>query len=196
MTVATVASAEPAAAPSEPTEPSSIASPEASGTHARREGQRLFVLGEFGWNSIAGVGMVGGYHLHRHFSVEAGAGFSPVKWKFGVRARANLFTGEWTPFASAGFAYGLGDPSAEALWLGGGAAFRYNLLRSPYALVGAGVDYTGDDGVVFLVNVGWSFLLSENVRILRGTPTDTQRSLMQLAFQSGPIVALAFGYAF
>ncbi len=162
----------------------------------RREKNRLLLLGEFGWNSLTGVGLLGGYHLHRFLTVEGGVGFSPVKWKFGVRARANLFSGEWTPFVAGGLAYGLGAPDTEALWLGGGAAFRYQLLGSPYAQLSAGVDFTGDDGVVFLANLGWSFLLAENVRVTRGTPTAQQRQLVDLAFKSGPALSIAFGYAF
>lgn len=162
---------------------------------SRRAQQRLFMLGEFGWNGLAGVGLIGGYHLHPHLTVELGTGFSPVKWKFGGRLRANLFTSEWTPFLSGGLAYGLGDPNTEAVFLGG-APLRYRLLRSPYMLVTAGLDYTGEDSVIFLVNVGWSFLLAQNVEITRGAPTEQQQLLMDLAFKSGPVLSRAFGYSF
>lgn len=162
---------------------------------ARRAQQRLFLLGEFGWNGLAGVGMVGGYHLHPHLTLEGGAGFSPVKWKFGARLRGNLWTSEWTPFLTGGFTYGLGDPGTEAVFLGG-PPLRYRLLRSPALQFTAGLDYTGEDAVVFLVNVGWSFLLAENLEITRGAPSEQQQQILNLAFRSGPVLAVAFGYAF
>lgn len=162
---------------------------------SRRAKQRLFLLGEFGWNGLAGVGMVGGYHLHPNLTVEAGAGFSPVKWKFGARVRTNLWTSEWTPFLTGGLTYGLGDPGTEAVFLGG-APLRYRLLRSPFMQLTAGVDYTGEDAVVFLVNVGWAFLLADNVEITRGVPSEQQQQILDLAFRSGPVVSVAFGYAF
>lgn len=162
---------------------------------SRRAQRRLFALGEFGWNSLSGVGVVGGYHLHPNLTVEAGAGFSPVKWKLGGRVRANLWTADLTPFAAAGFTYGFGDPDEEVVFLGG-PPLRYRVLQTPAFQLTGGVDFSGEDDVVFLVSAGWSFLLRENLEITRGIPSAQQRQILDLAFRSGPVISVAFGYAF
>jgi hypothetical protein len=161
-----------------------------------RQAHRLFVAGEFGWNALAGVGVDVGYHLLPHLTVEAGGGFSLLKWKLGARVRANLWEGAWTPFAAAGIQYGFGDAATEATFSISGNALKYRLSGAPFAQVVAGLDYTDDEGVVFLATLGWAFRLANNLQLTQGTPNDQQQTLLGLSFGSGPVVAAAIGYSF
>lgn len=160
-----------------------------------RAERRVFVLGEFGWNSLAGLGVNAGYHLLPHLTAEAGLGFSLLRLKAGARLRANLMKGAWTPFVAAGALIGAGEGTEQDFNLGG-PAFSYRLRPSPFAQVVAGVDFTGADGVTFLASAGWAFLLGENVEVTGGAPSAAQLGWMRTAFGSGPVVSLAVGYTF
>lgn len=172
-----------------------FAMPALAQTAPVRAERRLFVLGEFGWNSLAGLGVNAGYHLHPHLTVEAGLGFSLLRLKGGARLRANLLQGAWTPFVAAGALIGAGEGSEQDFSLGG-PPFSYRLRPSPFAQVVAGVDFTAADGVTFLATAGWAFLLGDNVEITDGAPSASQRGWMRTAFGSGPVVSLAVGYSF
>ena len=160
-----------------------------------RRARRAFALGEFGWNSLAGMGANAGYHVLPHLTAEAGFGFSLVRWKLGARLRANLLEGAWTPFVAAGAMISTGE-STEQIFPVGGGRIAYTIRPSPFAQLVAGVDFTAEDGVTFLATLGWAFLLSPNVDVASGLPSPTQQRYLDLAFGSGPVAAIALGYSF
>ncbi len=187
-----VAFASPPALAADP--PGESAQPAASAGVPIRRARRAFALGEFGWNSLAGMGVNAGYHVLPHLTAEAGFGFSLVRWKLGARLRANLLEGAWTPFLAAGAMISTGESTEQVFPIGGRIA--YTIRPSPFAQLVAGVDYTGGDGVTFLATLGWAFLLSPNVDVTSGLPSPTQQRYLDLAFGSGPVAAIALGYSF
>ena len=60
------------------------------------------MLGELGWNGIAGFGPNLTYRAHPNLSIDLGAGLSLLGWKFGVRGRYLMLKGPVTPFIGVG----------------------------------------------------------------------------------------------
>lgn len=162
---------------------------------SNRERRPFFIGGELGWNGLAGLGVNFSYHPIPHLALDTGAGLSLTGWRASFRVRGNLLTGEWTPFLGAGLSYatGLGDQDVEAAAKGENAKLR--ILPSPFLQLGAGVNYTGNEGFVFTATTGYSVLLREE----NTTYTSGSRQAYDDAkaiYDGGLILSVAFGYAF
>src|SRR5882724_6267228 len=81
-----------------------------------RARRKLALLGELGWNGLAGFGPMLTFHADPHFSLDLAAGFSLLGLKAGVRGRYNFVTDPFTPFLGVGFnaTTGLGQFTANA----------------------------------------------------------------------------------
>jgi hypothetical protein len=135
------------------------------------------------------------YHPIPYLALDTGAGLSLTGWRTSFRVRGNLLRGEWTPFLAAGLSYatGLGDQDVEAASKGEKAKLR--ILPSPFLQIGAGVNYTGNEGFVFTATTGYSVLLREE----NTTYTSGSRQAYDDAkaiYDGGLILSVAFGYAF
>jgi hypothetical protein len=213
----------PAPAPAPPPPPASVAPapPPIVGLDARakdsparpvssepiRSRRKLALLGEVGWNSLGGVGAMLTYNVHPHFALDLAGGASLSGWKTGLRGRYNLLTGAFTPFIGAGLSMSSGvegarfgrdgddsrddhdyenfDPEREA---------KYDVRRSGYAQAVIGFELMHRHGFTWQVSGGYSWLLNrDNFTYLEGKRDD---DLAKVLFGSGPVAAMAFGYAF
>jgi len=156
----------------------------------------FYIAGELGWNGLSGLGVNFGFHPEPHFAIDSGAGVSFTGLRAGVRLRANLLTGEWTPFLSAGFSFAGGTGGKEIDFENDGEKARGKVLASPFVQLGGGVNYTGGEGFMFTAATGYSILArrGRNTRYVSGSPAayDAIRPI----FGGGVIVSVAFGYAF
>jgi hypothetical protein len=166
-----------------------------------RARRRLALLGEVGWNGIAGFGPNLVFHLDRRFSLDLGAGLSLLGWKVGLRGRYNFMDGPVTPFIGVGgmAAAGFGDspipindaanPSHETL--------NIKVLPSAWVQTVAGVDWTSESGFTLLGTAGYAFLLSHDpVEIVSGTPTADEQRGFDIAFRSNIVATVGIGYSF
>lgn len=168
-----------------------------------RAQRRLALLGEVGWNGIAGFGPNLVFHLHPHVSFDLGAGLSLLGWKIGLRSRYNFLEGPVTPFLGLGIigAAGFGDspipindknndsPDGETL--------NIKILPSAFLQTVGGVDWTSRSGFTMLGTVGYAFLLSKDpVQVTSGTPTADEERGFDIAFRSSVVLTLAIGYSF
>lgn len=171
-----------------------------------RSQRKLELLGEAGWNSLAGFGVTLTYNAHPHLAFDLGGGLSATGWKAGVRGRYNLLTGPFTPFVGAGLSLSSGlddarvsrsrnrnrdddfdqfDPSRSG---------RYDVKRSEFAQAVLGFEFIHRHGFTMQVAGGYSWLLNKsNFTFVEGRRDD---SLASALFGSGPVVSTAFGYAF
>jgi hypothetical protein len=154
----------------------------------------FFIGGELGWNGLAGLGVNFSYHPIPYFAMDTGLGLAVSGLRLGIRARANLLTGEWTPFLGAGITYsgGTGGKSFEIQSKGEKA--QLELLDSGFVQLAGGVNYTGSEGFVFMATTGYAILLRNNTRFVSGNRAayDDLKSL----YKGGLILSVAFGYAF
>jgi hypothetical protein len=165
-----------------------------------RAQRRLALMGEVGWNGIAGFGPTLTFHAHPHLSFDFGAGFSLTGWKLGIRSRFNLLEGRVTPFVGAGLmaTAGLGefaldaeeaDPAEEALTI--------RVEPSAFAQTVVGVDWTSRGGFTLVGAIGYAFLLNnDNVDILAGVPTSEEAEAIDVLFRSSAVFTLAIGHSF
>ncbi len=199
--------------PSEPPPPAPmpvtiIQSPSRKGqSTAREQGpirarRRLALLGEVGWNGIAGFGPNLVYHVDPHVSVDLGAGLSLLGWKVGMRGRYNFLTGPVTPFLGVGFmgAAGFGDnpipindknddPTRETV--------NVKILPSAWVQMVGGVDWIAPSGFNLVGCVGYASLLSHDpVRVVTGVPTSDDEQAFDIAFRSNIVLTVALGYSF
>ncbi len=218
-----VASPEPVVAPppAPPATPAPEASPVTFGFDAHRKDaatelrasslpirsqRKLELLGEIGWNSLAGVGATLTYNAHPHLAFDLGGGLSATGWKAGVRGRYNLLTGPFTPFVGAGLSLSSGldgarisrsrnrsrdddfddfDPSRTG---------KYDVKRSEFAQAVLGFEFIHRHGFTMQAAAGYSWLLNRNnFTFVAGRRDD---HLASAFFGSGPVVSTAFGYAF
>jgi hypothetical protein len=173
--------------------------PELGPIRARR---RLALLGEVGWNGIAGFGPNLVYHVDPHFSVDLGAGLSLLGWKTGIRGRYNLLTGPVTPFVGVGVmgAGGFGDspipindnesdPNRETV--------NIKVRPSAWLQTVGGVDWIAPSGFNLIATVGYAWLLSHDpVEVVTGTPNAEERRAFDVFFRSNVVITLALGYSF
>ena len=169
-----------------------------------RAQRRLALLGEVGWNGIAGFGPNLVFNVHPHVAFDLGMGISLMGWKVGLRGRYNLLTGPVTPFVGVGAmgAGGLGDSPIPITDHADSAdptrpTVNIKVLPSAWAQTVAGVDWTSKRGFMLLGCVGYAFLLSHDpVQVTSGTPTKDEQLGFDIAFRSSLVISIALGYAF
>lgn len=197
---------EPSAPPAPPIiEPTRVETPRSLDRpkHERsiREQRRLALLGEIGWNGLAGFGPVLVFHVHPHVSFDLGAGVALSGWKTGLRGRYNFTTREVTPFIGAGIvgAAGWGDNPIpfNNNDNSGGNDFTIKVHPSAFVQAVAGVDWTSKGGFTLLGTGGYAFLIGRDpVEVTSGSPSSDQQRALDAAFRSGAIVSIALGYSF
>ncbi len=162
---------------------------------SNRERRPFFIGGELGWNGLSGLGVNFSYHPVPHFALDTGAGLSITGWRASFRARANLLTGEWTPFLGAGLSYatGLGTSDVELESRGDKAKLR--VLPSTFFQIAGGVNYTGREGFVFTATTGYSILLRDHNTTFSSGSFEAYEDVKPI-YGGGLILSVAFGYAF
>ncbi len=167
-----------------------------------RAQRRLALLGEVGWNGIAGFGPNLTFRLHPNVSVDLGAGLSLVGWKVGLRGRYLLLKGPLTPFIGVGVmtAGGFGsepieitnkddDPNRVPL--------NIKIKPSLWLQGVAGVDWVASNGFTLIGSAGWDSVLSDDpVEIVTGTPTHDEQQALDFVFRSSIVATIALGYSF
>lgn len=174
-----------------------------------RARRRLALLGEVGWNGIAGFGPNLVFHADPHVSFDLGAGLSLLGWKVGLRGRYNVLTGPVTPFLGVGVmgAAGFGDSPIPINDNGNGNVdvnrrdgqntVNIKILPSAFLQTVGGVDWTSAGGFTLLGTVGYAFLLSHDpVQIISGTPTHDEQRAFDVLFRSNVVITGAVGYSF
>jgi hypothetical protein len=168
-----------------------------------RARRRLALLGEVGWNGIAGFGPTLAFHLDPHFTFDLGAGLSLLGWKVGLRGRYNMLTGPVTPFLGVGVmgTAGLGDSPIPINDNNDNGTqtdtVNIRVLPSAFLQTVGGVDWTSKSGFTLLGTVGYAWLLSHDpVQVTSGTPTADERRAFDIAFRSNVVATVAIGYSF
>lgn len=163
-----------------------------------RAERSLALLGELGWNGLAGFGPILAYHATPHWTFEAGTGASAVGWKASLRSRYNLLETELTPFVGLGFIYGSGSQEDELeLDDSEGRQIKLKVKSSPFLQAVVGLDWTTPSGFTLVGATGYAHLLrDETVRVVSGEPSREHEDAMRLLFRSGLVISVALGYSF
>jgi len=159
--------------------------------------RRIALLGELGWNGLAGFGAIVTYHLHPHVSFDLGAGLAAVGGKLGLRARYNISKKAVTPFLGMGImgATGFDAPTRDI----GSDDSEINIELKPAAFLQAvaGIDWTSPSGFTLIGAAGYAWLVTgDNVVILTGEPTKEEEEALDAVFRSGVVISVAIGYTF
>lgn len=162
-----------------------------------RAQRRIALLGELGWNGLAGFGAIVTYHAHPHVSFDLGAGLAAVGGKLGLRARYNISKKPVTPFLGMGVmgATGFDAPTRDI----GSDDSELNIELKPAAFLQAvaGIDWTSPSGFTLIGAAGYAWLLTgDNVVILTGEPTKEEEEALDAVFRSGVVISVAIGYTF
>jgi hypothetical protein len=168
-----------------------------------RAQRRLALLGELGWNGLAGFGAVLTYNAHPHVAFDLAGGFSLLGWKTGVRGRYNFLKGNMTPFVGVGFnaTSGLGeftsdpkdDPNADA----DAVPFTLDVKASYLVQYVVGFDFLHKRGFNMVGTLGYAQLLNDNnLRLVDGKLTRNEQRAVDVVFKGGLVLSLAAGYAF
>ena len=171
-----------------------------------RSQRRLELLGDVGWNSLAGFGVMLTYNAHPHLAFDLAGGLSLTGWKAGLRGRYNLLTGPFTPFVGAGLSMSAGLDDAQISRdrrrtrdddfddFDPKDSGHYDVKRSEFAQAVLGFEFIHRHGFTMQVAGGYSWLLNRNnFTYVSGRRDD---HLASIAFGSGPVISTAFGYAF
>ncbi len=191
------------AAELEPQAPKSTLAPDKRPRGPIRAERKLALLGELGWNSLAGFGALLTYNAHPHLAFDLAGGFSLLGWKGGVRGRYNLLTSNFTPFIGVGFnaTSGLGeitsdpkndpDPDPQSV------PFTIDVKASYLVQYTLGIDFVHRRGFTMLGALGYAQLLNKNnFALVDGQLTDEERKVMNAFFKGGLVISVAFGYSF
>lgn len=168
--------------------------PAEKGVRAER---RLAVLGEMGWNSLAGVGANLTYHATPHLSGDLGAGVSATGWKLGMRGRYNLLKSPWTPFAGMGFMATSGfGPTPQNITFDNKNEFAIRVKPSYFVQAVAGIDYTSPRGFTLLMAAGYAWVLNDNLIVVSGAPSEQDQEYLEAIFRSSLVISVGIGYSF
>jgi hypothetical protein len=167
-----------------------------------RAQRRLALLGEVGWNGIAGFGPNLTFRAHPNLSIDLGAGLSLLGWKVGLRGRYLFLKGPVTPFIGVGFMSGGGfgsepieitDKDAEP----NRVPLNVKIKPSAWLQSVAGVDWVASNGFTLIGSGGWASVLSDDpVEIITGTPSHEEEQALNVAFRSSVVITIALGYSF
>jgi hypothetical protein len=164
-----------------------------------RADRRLALLGELGWNGLAGFGAIVAFHANPHVTFDLGAGLGAVGGKLGLRARYNFMTDPVTPFIGVGFigATGWNAPTSDLDNDEANAELNIRVRPSAFLQTVAGIDWTSRNGFTLIGALGYAFMLTrDNIVIITGVPTDEDRRGLDIAFRSGIVISIAIGYSF
>jgi len=160
--------------------------------------RRIALLGELGWNGLAGFGAIVTYHAHPHLSFDLGAGLAAVGGKLGLRARYNVSTKSVTPFLGMGIMGATGfDAPTRDIGDDDNSELNIELRPSAFLQAVAGIDWTSPGGFTLIGGVGYAWLITgDNVVILTGEPTEEEKQGLDALFRSGVVISIAIGYSF
>ncbi|MBN1961569.1 MAG: hypothetical protein JW841_11535 [Deltaproteobacteria bacterium] len=161
-----------------------------------RQERQLAIAGELGWNGLSGLGANVFYYPLPHLCLDGGLGLASTGFKVGLRARANLFTSNFTPFIGTGILYGFGTMGKKAKLTSNNNTVEYKIRGSPYIQGVAGIEYMTKGGFTFMANAGYAWLLHSNIEVVSGSFNSVQKTAMRIATDSGIVISLSFGYAF
>ncbi len=164
-----------------------------------RAERRLALIGETGWNSLAGFGPNLIFHAHPRLSFELGVGLGLIGGKIGLRARYNFLDGAVTPFIGVGLIGGSGfdEPTGEISSAEEGSDLNIKLRPSTFLQTVIGIDWTRGNGFTLVSALGYAWMLSEdNVEILTGVPTREERRAFDALFRSSIVISIGLGYSF
>jgi len=207
-TLPTLDDTAPTAPPPEPLAPPPVViidpsqKPVRQPTGPIRAQRRLALLGEVGWNGIAGFGPNLTFRAHPNLSIDLGAGLSLVGWKVGLRARYLLLKGPVTPFIGAGLmaASGFGSEPLELTNKDeepNRVPLNVKIKPSQWFQGVAGVDWVAGNGFTLIGSAGWAQVLSDDpVEVVTGTPTHDEEQALNALFRSSVAITIALGYSF
>jgi len=163
-----------------------------------RAERRIALLGELGWNGLAGFGPVLTFHVLPEWSLDLGAGLALVGWKVGLRTRYNFLRSNVTPFIGAGVLGASGfDTPSQNMFGSNQNEVNVKIHASAFLQTVAGVDWTSPDGFTLVGALGYAFLLSgDNVEVITGEPSAEQERALDAFFRSSIVLSLALGYSF
>jgi hypothetical protein len=164
-----------------------------------RAERRLAVLGELGWNSLAGFGVNVAFHAHPRLTFELGVGLALVGGKVGFRTRVNFLDGPVTPFLGVGVmgATGFDAPTRDLDQEDDNRELNIKLEPSAFLQTVGGIDWTSRSGFTMIGALGYARLLTDdNVVIITGEPTSEERRAFGALFRSSAVVSMAIGYSF
>jgi hypothetical protein len=164
-----------------------------------RAERKIALLGELGWNGLAGFGAIVAYHANPHITFELGAGLAAVGAKLGLRARYNFSENPVTPFIGAGFmtATGYDAPTRDFDSNDDNPELNIELKPSAFTQAVVGIDWISQSGFTLVGAVGYAWLITgDNVVIITGVPTEDEKKGLDIVFRSGIVISLALGYSF
>jgi hypothetical protein len=164
-----------------------------------RAERRLALLGEWGWNGLAGFGPILVFHAHPQLSLELGLGLALVGAKIGLRARYNFLDGPVTPFVGVGLLGGSGfdAPTRDIASDQNNTELNIKLRPSTFIQSVVGLDWTSRDGFTLVSAVGYAWRVSaDNVEIVTGVPTPEERQALDVVFGSSIVISFGIGYSF
>ncbi|MCF6342962.1 MAG: hypothetical protein L3J31_09185 [Bacteroidales bacterium] len=155
---------------------------------------------DMGWNGLVGFGPTIQYYVSPHVGIDGGIGLSATGLKFGARGRYLFLEKIFTPFAGAGFNYGMGFGGSGLSVLtndDNGNVIDYYVKPSAFLQLTAGGDLLTGGGFFLLFDMGYSILLSEdNIVIVSGTPTVNQQQGLKGLHGSGIVIEVGIGFVF
>lgn len=163
-----------------------------------RSVRRIALLGELGWNGLAGTGVNVVGNITKNFALDFGGGFGLAGPKLGLRARYNFLDTVVTPYVAAGVTQTfrssnfvtISDPKT-------GEAEDFHLAASTAVQGTVGLDYTSRSGFMLLAYAGYSYSVGGSA--LRAAPaarsSEMERTLATF-YGSGAVAGVALGYAF
>lgn len=164
-----------------------------------RAERRLALLGELGWNSLAGVGVNVSFHAHPRLTFDLGVGLAAIGGKVGLRARYNFLDSAVTPFIGAGVLAGSGfdAPSSDFAADDENRELNIQLRPSTFLQAVAGVDWTSRSGFTLIGALGYAWLLTADpVEIITGVPTEEEEKAFDVVFRSSIVISIGIGYSF
>ncbi|NOX87284.1 MAG: hypothetical protein GXO86_15225 [Chlorobi bacterium] len=158
----------------------------------------LGINGNIGWNSLTGFGIGMQYYVIPKVALDGGVGISSTGYKFSIRGRYIFLKKNFSPFAGTGFIYSTGsfDRAVTIEDVNTGHDITFKLLPSRFLQFVVGGDLVTNGGFFLMFDLGYAYLLNDNIVIVSGTPSQDMDRVMRIAYGSGIVFEVSIGYIF
>ena len=160
--------------------------------------RKLGINGNMGWNGLTGIGIAVQYYVDPKFALDGGAGISSTGYKFGFRGRYIFLKKNFSPFAGAGYIYSTGsfDQEVAAEDIITGNTITFKVLPSHFLQFVVGGDLVTGGGFFLMFDLGYAWLLNDNMVMVSGNPSQDMKRLMRMVYGSGMVFEVGIGYIF
>jgi len=161
-----------------------------------RADRQIAITGVSGWNSLAGVGVIGSYYVNPRIGIDAGVGAGLKGGKVGARGRYMFTENNFAPYAGLGLMFSTLNGESVITNEETFEIINYNINRTLFTQLVVGFEFMSNGGFVIGLNAGWAIPLTAPYEVISGELDSISKTALGIAHGGGLATEFSVGYAF